>query len=98
MILSDAVLDDKGNILLPKGIELTSALLASLARHQIDTVAIAEGGLSAEEASAQDHRRTARITYLFRQPGGLEAAPQSRSDADLLLHQFILHYRSSDPT
>ena len=96
MTLSDPVLDTKGNILLPKGTQLTAAMLASLQRHQIDTVAIADSHVSAEEDSAERDRRMIRVAHLFRQPGSLETTPQPRSSASDVLRQFVLNYRLSD--
>ena len=36
MVLSDVVLDDRGNVLLAQGVVLTESMLASLGRHGID--------------------------------------------------------------
>ena len=94
MTLSDAVLDTKGNILLPKGTVLTEAMLASLLRHQIDTVVIAGGEVSPEQDSAERDVQIARLTYLFRQPGNV-GLTTPRSDATVALQQTILNFRSS---
>ena len=36
MVLSDVVLDDRGNVLLAQGVVLTESMLASLGRHGVD--------------------------------------------------------------
>lgn len=93
MTLSDAVLDTKGNILLPRGTQLTDAILASLLRHQIATVVIAGTEVSAEEDSAERDRRVARLEHLFRTPAS--AAPVLSDSATPTLHRYILQFRSS---
>ena len=40
MVLSDVLLDDKGNVLLAKGVVLTEQMLAALARHGVDLLPI----------------------------------------------------------
>jgi hypothetical protein len=96
MTLSDPVLDTKGNILLPGGAVLTTALLASLQRHQIDTIAIAAAPVSQVDADAERDRQIARVERLFRKPGtvsgGADAAPPPESSE--VLHRYILNFRS----
>lgn len=103
MTLSDAVLDTKGNVLLPKGTQLSEAMLASLLRHQIDTVVIAGIEVSAEEDTALRNQCVARLDFLFRQPGKVELAAeitsaQQDSAATATLHRYILNFRSSMPS
>ena len=93
MTLSDAVLDTKGNILLPKGAVLTDATLASLLRHQIDTLVIAGSEVSPEQETAERGAQIARLNYLFRQPGSVGPATP-RSDATATLQQTIVNFRS----
>ena len=94
MTLSDAVLDTKGNVLLPKGTLLTDGMLASLLRHQIATVVVIGGEVSAEEDSAERERRVARLEYLFRASDSTAPGlPASTATNDL--HQHILRFRSS---
>ena len=97
MTLSDAVLDTKGNILLPQGTQLNDAMLASLLRHQIATVVVNGGEVSAEEIDAERDHRIARVAYLFR-PAGRETAALPDSVATDALHQYVLRYRSSTLT
>ena len=96
MTLSDPVLDTKGNILLPGGATLTTALLASLQRHQIDTIAITAALVSQADADAERDRQIARVERLFRKPGMI-AAPDPAAPAlenTDLLHGYILNFRS----
>jgi hypothetical protein len=64
MVLSDVVLDGKGNVLLAQGIVLTESMLASLARHGIDMLPI----LQAEPALApiDPEAVQARLDHIFR--------------------------------
>lgn len=96
MILSDAVLDTKGNVLLPKGTLLNDGMLASLLRHQIATVVIAGGEVSTEVERTERAEHSARVDHLFRQPGSTNLLAPPCSAASNLLHQYILHFRSSD--
>ncbi len=100
MKLSDPVTDSKGNVLLPGGTELTEALLSSLKRHQIDSVAITTDALSEVDADAERDRQIARVEWLFRKPGagaaladplGTEDAAPSATD---VLHRYVLNFRS----
>ena len=93
MILSDDVLDTKGNVLLPKGVVLTEQILASLQRHQIDTIAITGTAILEVERDLQ----LARVQWLFRQPGaapitGYSAAPMA--SANDMLRQYIINFRA----
>ena len=76
---------------------LTEAILASLLRHQIDTLAVASGEVSAEEDSAERDARIARLNFLFRQPGGVASAT-TRSEATDTLQQTIMNFRTSNPS
>ncbi|MBB3220751.1 hypothetical protein [Pseudoduganella umbonata] len=62
MVLSGELRDAQGHALLPEGAMLTPAMLASLARHGIDTVPVR-------------HPHRERIDYLFRRldPGAADA-------------------------
>jgi hypothetical protein len=96
MTLSDAVSDTKGNVLLPTGITLTSAILASLKRHQITSVSIALEALSPAQEAAERTRQIERINWLFRNPT-LTALPSPiDSGARETLHQYILNFRSGE--
>ena len=75
MILTDAVLDTRGNILLPDGTALTDTMLVSLRRHEIDTIAIAGAVVSRAEENRERDARVARLNRLFRAPGVVTDAP-----------------------
>lgn len=101
MTLSDAVLDTKGNVLLPKGTQLNDVMLTSLLRHQIATVVIAGGEVSAEVDNAERDQRIARVDHLFRLPAsvtsdsstsGEPASPPSLATGTL--HGYIRNFRS----
>lgn len=62
MILSDAVCDAQGKVLLAQGVRLSDATLSALARHGIDSVPVAN--LAAPVRSGDAAR--ARLDYLFR--------------------------------
>lgn len=72
MVLSDVLLDARGQVLLPQGAVLTDAMLASLARHGVAMLPIAGAG---PDAPAEDPQRVqARLDHLFRN--------NERDDAD----------------
>ena len=63
MVLSHELLDLNGLVLLAKGAVLSEAIIASLARHGIDTVPVARS----EEAEAPDPAAVqARLDHVFR--------------------------------
>jgi hypothetical protein len=64
MVLSDVVRDARGNVLLAQGLTLTEVMLASLARHGIESlpIAIAQAAAPAPDPSALQ----ARLDHLFR--------------------------------
>jgi hypothetical protein len=66
MILSDVVLDARGNVLLSQGVALTDTLLASLARHGIDTLAIHLPDHGEAPPAIDDEAVQARLDHLFR--------------------------------
>ena len=101
MTLSDAVLDTKGNILLPKGTQLNETMLASLLRHQIATVVIAGGEVSAEVDNTERQERMARVDHLFRPPASVTPQSPGSIESDLppsvataALHGYIRNFRS----
>jgi hypothetical protein len=64
MELSDDLLDRQGQVLLPKGAVLTEAMLASLARHGVDMLPLADAG--AEDQVTDPAVVQARLDHLFR--------------------------------
>ncbi|MET0963633.1 MAG: hypothetical protein ABWY05_12580 [Noviherbaspirillum sp.] len=88
MVLSADVPDGRGGMLLPAQTVLTQALLASLQRRGIDTVCIAQEGMSQDELDAEHERVQLRLSHLFRKCGSHPAGA-------LLLHQ-ITQYRRGE--
>ena len=73
MILGAAIKDIDGNMLLPQGIILTEALLASLHRRGITQVQIDDGlasDVAAQLALPTQQAVTARIDFIFRHTSG----------------------------
>jgi hypothetical protein len=66
MVLSDVLLDANGNVLLAQGVVLTEAMLASLARHGIESLPIFRAD-ACQAAPAFDAQAVqARLDRLFR--------------------------------
>ncbi len=85
MVLADNLLDAQGQTLLPKGAELSEQMLESLRRHNIGSLRIVTGELSAEEIAAQRAYLQTRLTSLFRNSDG--------EDANGLLQRYIHKFR-----
>ena len=88
MILSDELLDQQGQVLLPKGAVLTAKTIALLPGHGIDMLAVlcSDGGARATPEPALVERRLAR---LFRKND-----PDDHNDwASGLLRRYMLDYR-----
>src|SRR5438067_2343349 len=87
MVLAADLLDRQGQMLLPQGAALTTASIASLARHGVDMLTIApdEGATPEIDAPAV----LARLEYLFRK---IDAdAPGDWATANL--RRFVEDYR-----
>ena len=67
MVLSEAVLDAHGGVLLPGATTLTDAMLTSLQRRGIDTVRVVNDDISEADLEAERERVQQRLTVLFRQ-------------------------------
>ncbi|WP_332877315.1 hypothetical protein [Massilia sp. S19_KUP03_FR1] len=85
MVLSDAILDQQGQVLLAQGTVLTTATIAGLARHDIAALPIVVTGAVVPEPT--EAAVTARLDYLFR---GATATPDS---ATAILHGYIADFR-----
>jgi hypothetical protein len=86
MVLSDDILDDQGQVLLPKDTVLTERMIGLLPAHGIEMVAVClTGGASpADQAQIQ-----ARIDHLFRKND-----PDDAGDfATGILRRYVLDYR-----
>lgn len=66
MALSDNLLDAQGQVLLPKGAVLTQQSIESMKRHDVVSVPIVIGELTAEEEAAQRAHAQFRLNRLFR--------------------------------
>ena len=64
MTLSDVLLDEKGNVLLTQGAVLTEAMLASLARHGVESLPILQ--MESPAPPIDPAVMQARLDYLFR--------------------------------
>ncbi|MEN3296146.1 MAG: hypothetical protein V7642_5399 [Burkholderiales bacterium] len=66
MVLSNAVVDGQGAVLLPASTTLTDAMLRSLGRREIETVYVVNEAMSEIDVAAERERVQQRLTQLFR--------------------------------
>jgi hypothetical protein len=85
MVLSDDLIDGHGNILLPQGVTLTDATLASLLRHGVAMLPILCEALSEADAEAEHEHHKKRLAILFRK--------QNDEEASALLLEYVKHFR-----
>lgn len=64
MIMSDSLLDQNGQLLLPQGAVLTAATIALLPRHGIDTVPVVCAGADTAPVDTEAVRK--RVAHVFR--------------------------------
>ena len=88
MVLSDDLLDPQGQILLPKATVLTQQSIDAMHRHEVVSVPIIVGELSAEEAAARKEHAKSRLARLFRLSG--DTGP------DALLQRYVRNFRLGD--
>ena len=90
MIVADAVLDDGGRVLVPSGAEVSTSMLASLARREVASITV-EHEVEEDPAlrEAQRIALTARLDELFRKAGD---APETRT-----LYEAVLAHRLENP-
>jgi hypothetical protein len=74
MVLSSVLLDAGGGTLLPKGAELTDALLTSLRRRGVERIAVVDNRQSDAELAAERERVAKRLASLFRKCANQNAA------------------------
>jgi hypothetical protein len=90
MKVAVAVLDGGGRVLVPAGAEVSSSMLASLARREVAAIAVE---LEVEEdpalREAQRIAHAARLDELFRKAGD---APETRT-----LYEAVLAHRLENP-
>ena len=88
MILSDELLDQQGQVLLPKGAVLNAKTIALLPSHGIDMLAVlctGDGATPAPEPAVIEQR----VARLFRKNN-----PDDQDDwASALLRRYLLDYR-----
>jgi hypothetical protein len=85
MCLYDDVRDRAGNVLLPKLTALTGAMLASLARREIEVLLVVDGSITEEQLAAERLRVQERLAYLCRHAGD--------GRANALLRAVVAEYR-----
>lgn len=85
MVLSDDLLDPQGQVLLPQGATLTEKTIASLRKHNVHSLRIMMGELSAEEEAIQQAHFEERIERLFRKRGN--------NPAIALLQRYVCTFR-----
>ena len=89
MILSDELLDQQGQVLLPKGAVLTANTIALLPGHGIDMLAVLRPpGESAAPAAPDQQAIEARLAKLFR-----KHAARDEDWASAMLRCYISDYR-----
>ena len=90
MILSDELLDQQGQVLLPKGAILTTKTIALLPSHGIDMLAVLRtDGAAGELARPDPATIERRLAKLFRKND-----PDNHDDwATCILRRYILDYR-----
>jgi hypothetical protein len=89
MILSDELLDQQGQVLLPKGAVLTANTIALLPGHGIDMLAVLRPQDASAAAEAPDHAALeARLAKLFR-----KQEPRDEDWATAMLRCYVSDYR-----
>jgi hypothetical protein len=89
MVLSQAVVDDNGAVLLPASTVLTDAMLRSLGRRAIEMLYVVDNDISEAELEAQRERSQLRLKKLFRKCDGGQACRG--------LLQAVAEYRQGEP-
>jgi len=89
MILSDVLLDARGQVLLPQGAILTENMLSLMPRHGIEMLSIQAPPLSPEEQAALQQSYRTRLAHLFRKHD-----PADPDDATTgILLSYVSNYR-----
>lgn len=88
MVLSDVLLDQQGQVLLPEGAILTAAIIALLPRHGIEVLAVLRGAGEAGPAPDQAALQ-ARLAHLFRK----NDIDNNEDWATGILHRYMEDYR-----
>ena len=85
MVLSDAILDGDGGVLLPSGTTLTEVNLKSLWRRGIEWIMVVNSDVSEAELEAERTQIRQRLSTLFRK--------HADNDKNHLLLQYLTEYR-----
>ncbi len=88
MVLSDVLLDQQGQVLLPQGAILTAAIIALLPRHGVELLAVLRGGPEAE-AAPDPAALQRRLAHLFRN----NDIDNNEDWATGILHRYMEDYR-----
>ena len=88
MVLSDVLLDQQGQVLLPQGAVLTAPIIALLPRHGIEMLAVRTGGADAAPAPDQAAIQ-ARLAHPFRH----NDIDNNDDWATGILHRYVEDYR-----
>ena len=88
MVLSDVLLDQQGQVLLPQGAILTAAIIALLPRHGVDVLAVLRSDPVAEP-EPDPAALQARLTHLFRH----NDIDNKQDWATGILHRYVEDYR-----
>ena len=89
MILSDELLDQQGQVLLPKGAVLSANTIALLPGHGIEMLAVLRPDDQAAPAAADQDAIMRRQARLFRK----NAVPDDEAFATSILQRYILDFR-----
>ncbi len=89
MVLSDVLLDQQGQVLLPQGAILTAAIIALLPRHGVEVLAVLRGGAGGAEAGPDHAALQARLAHLFRH----NDIDNNDDSASGILHRYMEDYR-----
>jgi hypothetical protein len=89
MVLSDVLLDQQGQVLLPQGAVLTAPIIALLPRHGVEVLAVLRAGDGRAAPAPDQTAIQARLAHLFR-----NSDIDNNDDwATGILHRYMEDYR-----
>jgi hypothetical protein len=89
MVLSDVLLDQQGQVLLPQGAVLTAAIIAALPRHGVEMLAVLRGDADSAGPEPDHAALQGRLAHLFRN----NDTEDSGDWATGILHRYMEAYR-----
>jgi hypothetical protein len=89
MVLSDVLLDQQGQVLLPQGAILSAAIIALLPRHGVDMLAVVPSEAGSVAPGPDHGALQARLAHLFRNTN----ADNTDGWATGILHRYMEDYR-----